>query len=514
MGKFMVGIDFGTTNISIAYMTYNNIENKYFPDCFKFKGNDYIKSVITYMNDDTYWIGDTAEQYRSKYPQGFIKSIKRKLIERERLDIKNADKNYCNVISDILKNLNNQVTRQLPVNAKIDGVVIGIPIGFTDECKDIYLNALATSGFYESYEQAKNETIFVSEPIGAVLDYNLTLNNDQKIMVFDFGGGTLDIVIMQMNNIKKLDEINEHAVLSKGGVLKLGGDDFDKKVLEDIIADRIGVRKLKRALKITTLDDIETVPEGIELMKKIQIAKEELSMYNFTNISLKVNDLNIDIDIKREEFELAIQPYMKRIKKEVMNCLDSANQGAGIRAADIDVVVLAGGSSLIPLVQDTLIEIFGESKIKINKDALTCISRGLALRGRDSKKTKYNDILEHSYGVKILDSEGHSKISHIMKKGERIKDINSKECYKEFELADNAKVKNFFKVTVCEDEDEIGDARVPFIKEIMAESNYKLFFAIDENSQRIELKIHDTTRDQMVNIPINERYISIGKDDR
>lgn len=513
MSKFMIGLDFGTTNTSISYMTYNNIENKYFPECFKFKGNDYIKSVITYMNDTTYWIGDAADQYKIKYPNGFIKSIKRKLIEKDKLNFKNIDKNYCNIITDIIKQLRTQIIRQLPLNSEIEGVVMGIPIGFTDECKNIYLNALTLAGFYNSYEESKSKTIFVSEPIGAVLDYNLTLNENKKIMVFDFGGGTLDIVVMQMNNIKNLNELKEHDVLTKGGIINLGGDDFDRKILEDIIADKIGVRKLKRSLEITSFADIENVQSGMELMKKIQIAKEELSLYNVTNISLKADDLYIDIDITRKEFELAISPYMKRIKEAVEECLSSANDGAGVRESDIDIVVLAGGSSLIPLVEDTLIEIFGESKVKINKDALTCISRGLALRGHNSEHTKYNDILDHSYGIMMLDEDGiNSKICNVLKKSQRIKDINAKAYYKEFELSDMAKTKNFFTVTICEDEKEIGNARIPFNKNIMSDSKYKVFFVMDENLQRLELLVLDITRDQMVNVPINERYIKIGKD--
>lgn len=512
MSKFMVGVDFGTTNTSITYMLYNNFEDKFYSECFKFKGNDYIKSLITYKDNENYWVGDDALQYKIKYPNRFVKSIKRKLIENEKLNINSLNKNQGNIIADILKYLKNQITKQLPLDTDIEGVIMGVPIGFSDNLKEVYLNALVESGFYSNYEDGKKKSIFVSEPIAAVLDYNLSLKDDKKVLVFDFGGGTLDIVAMQMNNIRQNNELNEHDVLAKGGQLKLGGDDFDKRILEDIIADKVGIRNLKRSLGIVSFDEIDSVYAGIELMRKIQIAKEELSSYNMANVSLKVDDLNLDVDITREEFELAIKPYMKQIKNSILECLSSANNGVGLRANDIDVVVLVGGTSFIPIIQDTVGEIFGENKVKIHKDAMTCIARGLALRGHNYDSTKYSDILEHSYGIEMLDEMGeYPVVCNILKKDGKIKEINTVKFYKEFELNKSSKNKNHFSVTICEDNKTIGKARIPFKKELMRDSKFKLYFVIDEKLNRLELKIYDTNRNQLIEIPLEEKYININK---
>lgn len=509
MNKIMIGIDFGTTNTSIAYMKYDNIWENYRQENFLFKSKSIIKTLITYKDEETFWIGDDALARSYRQPEGFIKSIKRKIIEDEKIYIKSVGKNEVDIIADILFKLKSDIEIQLPLNTEIGGVVMGIPIGFSDISKNTYIKALVQSGFYSNIEDATKNTVFVSEPIAAVLDYNISLKDNKNIMVFDFGGGTLDLVIMKMQNLGKSNELGKHDVLAKESGLYIGGDDFDKAILEDIVVEKYGARKLKRDLGIASFDEIYEVKDGIELMNAIQIAKEELSRNKIANISVLTPTLEIDIEITREEFELAIQPYIRKIKQRVESCIEQAK----ITANSIDVVVLAGGSSLVPKVQEVLYEIFGRNKVKVHEDALTTIARGLALRGYNMEETDYSDILEHSYGIKIGKSRGSGSItSEILKKGQKIDEINSTDDYfKEFELTDSGKTKSFFRITVCEDEVEVGTARIPLDKDLMRDSRFKLLFKIDENLDKLKLEIFDITRNVNVNIPIDEQFIKISK---
>jgi hypothetical protein len=143
---------------------------------------------------------------------------------------------------------------------------------------------------------------------------------------------------------------------------------------------------------------------------------------------------------------------------------------------------------------------------------MTSIVRGLALRGHNYDRSKYSDILEHSYGIKMKDERNvNTIISHILKNGQKIKDINTNEYYEEFEITPNSKDKNFFSVVLCEDEAEIGTAHIQFDRMLMADSKFKLFFVIHEELEKLELQIVDITRGRKVDIPIRDRYLSLNE---
>jgi molecular chaperone DnaK (HSP70) len=499
MNKIAIGIDFGTTNTSIAYMSYNNNNNETYPDCFQIKGRKYAKTLLTYINPDNYYIDEEALNHSYQYPKGFIRSIKRKIANDINFTI--FDKSSDDIISDYLKVLYKKIEPQLPLESSINRVIMGVPIGFSDKNKNIYLKALSKAGFFDSREEAKIGTVFVSEPIAAVLDYNLTLKENKNVMVFDFGGGTLDMVIMKMDNVIRQNEVHEHDVISKSGNLHLGGDDFDRAILEEIVAEKVGIRKLKRDLKIDSFEDIYIVKDGIELLKAVQIAKEELSSMTLTKLSLISGNLNINVEITRQEFEMAIKQYITKISNAIKDCLREANQGKGLSPEDIDVVVLAGGSSLVPIIQETLMSIFGRGKVKVHGDSLTSIARGLAVRG--SISDNINDIIEHSYGVKSLNINREIYTRDIVSKGLTIDQINGDKYYYEVELVEEAKGKNSFSIIICEDGKEIGKARVPINQNsLMDESFYKIFFKVDKNRETLELYIWDQLRDRKVDIPV------------
>ncbi len=505
MENIVIGIDFGTTNTSVAFMKYNNIWSNFSPECFDLDRKSTIRSLITYKDENHFWIGDDALNYSYEYPDGFVDSLKRQVVNDTLKNKIIKNKSELDIISDFFSEIMNKIKNQIPYGSKVGGVAIGIPIGFKDKHKDLYLKSMVKAGIYADYENASKNTIFVSEPIAAVLNYNVTLKEDKRIMVFDFGGGTLDLVVMDMKNVRKQNEISVHDVIAKKGNLNLGGDNFDKVILENIVMEKYGIKNLKKSLGINRFEDILKVQEGIELMNQIRETKEELSRYEESKIAFKKGNLEMNLRITREEYELAINPYIIDIKNLIQECLSEAGLGLN----DIEIVVLSGGSSLTPAVNNLLSDIFGNHKIKVNGDAMTSISMGLALRGYDPNVNKYNDILEHNYGVEMNEG-GKGVIKVVLQKGQKIRDINSGNNYKKFELVPKAKNDNTFKVTICENDEIIADAHIPLSAEIN-NSEFKLYFTIDENNERLELHIRDLTWDKKIEVPMKYRYIEIKK---
>lgn len=507
MENIIIGMDFGTTNTSVAYMKYNNISSSFIPECFNIDNRNMIRSSITYKDENRFWIGEDALKHSYEYPNRYIDSLKRQVIQDTLRDKSFGNKTEVDILSDFFSEIMKKIELQIPYESIIDGVAIGIPVGFRDRHKDLYLRSLVKAGIYDNYERANKKTLFVSEPIAAVLNYNLSLSDDKRILVFDFGGGTLDLVIMDMKNIRKANELSLHDVVSKKGRLDIGGNDFDMAILENIVIEKYGMRKLKRDLGINQFGNIWTVQEGIELMTQIKYAKEDLSRYEFATIAFEKGNLSMNLEITREEYELAIASYLRDIRNIVNECLSDA----GLSPNDIDIVVLSGGSSLTPAVQKILGETFGNNKLRVDGSALTSIARGLALRGYDPDANKYNDILEHNYGVKMKDEKGKNvSIKHVLKKGKKINDINIGECYREFELDMNARARNTFRVKICENDEEIGEAHVPITDE-MVNSKFKLYFTIDENNERLELHIYDLHWDRRVEVPMEYRFVELNR---
>lgn len=508
MDNIKIGIDFGTTNTSVAYMKYNNISSIFSPECFELDNGVIMRSAITYMDDNNFWIGDDALRNSYKYPNQYIDSLKRQVVNDTLKHKCFGSKVESDILADFFSSVMDRIKLQIPYGCVVDGVAIGVPIGFRDRDKELYIQSLIKSGIYEDYGTASRNTMFVSEPIAAVLNYNVSLRDDKRVLVFDFGGGTLDLVIMDMNNIRRSNEISMHDVISKKGKLNLGGNDFDRAILEDIVVEKYGMTNLKKSLGINQLIDILKVQEGIALMNEIRRAKEELSKYEFTTIAFEKGNLKMNLEVTREEYEYAINSYLKTIENLVDECLSYA----GLTPNDIDIVVLSGGSSLTPAVQKLLFDIFGVHKVKIDPgNTMTCISRGLALRAHDPGANRYNDILEHSYGVIMKDKQGNNTIIRkVLERGMKIKDINDKDYYREFVLIKEAKDKNIFIVKICEDSEEIGKARIKLTDE-MINSKFKLYFTIDENKERLELHIYDLKWKRKVEVPLEYRYIEISK---
>lgn len=175
MQDIIIGIDFGTTNTSVSYMKYNNQWSQFTPECFDLDRSSTIRTLVTYGDGDHFWIGNDALKYSAEYPENFIDSLKKRVIN-DTLKILNIQrKTDLDIISDFFSEILKRIEPQIISGAKIKGVAIGIPVGFKDKDKELYLRAMVRARLYESLKVAHKNTLFVSEPIAAILNYNLSL---------------------------------------------------------------------------------------------------------------------------------------------------------------------------------------------------------------------------------------------------------------------------------------------------------------------------------------------------
>ena len=292
------------------------------------------------------------------------------------------------------------------LGAPISEIVLGRPVHFADtpEADRLAEERLARAAVLAGYERVH----ILPEPIAAAFHYQQELTDPQKVLVFDFGGGTLDITVMEM------DGQGRHQVLSTSGE-RIAGDTFDQKIVLTKLAPHFGSRLtygrkalrmprhifqemcdwqtlglLNRQETLHYLTDVERTtahPEqiralrslivnnyGLKMFDEVEKTKITLSARKRASLALFARDILINERLERIEFEGIIATEATRIS----NCIDEALAGAQLKADEIDVVVRTGGSSLIPLFQGMLEEKFGAGKVRAI-DEFASVTAGLAV---------------------------------------------------------------------------------------------------------------------------------------
>ncbi len=374
-GEKIIGIDLGTTNSVVAVMEGG--EAKVIPNQ---EGNRLTPSVVAYTDKGDVLVGDPAKRQAVTNPKRTIYSIKR-FMGRRHSEVTGEEKMVPYTVvggaSDYVKvqagdktvtppEVSAHVLRKLKESAeaylghKVNKAVITVPAYFNDAQRQ----ATKDAGQIAGLEVAR----IINEPTAAALAYGLDKTHDHKIVVFDLGGGTFDVSVMDVSS----DGVFE--VISTNGDTHLGGDDFDEELI-NLIAERfqkeqgIDLRKDAMALQ--------------RLREAAEKAKKELSGQQSTDINLPfitadaTGAKHLQMTITRAEFERIIDPLIERCRQPVINAL----KDAGLAAKDIDEVVLVGGSTRVPKVQEVVKALFGgkEPHRGVNPDEVVAI--GAALQG-------------------------------------------------------------------------------------------------------------------------------------
>ena len=350
MGK-IIGIDLGTTNSCVAVMEGGQpvvIVNS--------DGARTTPSVVGFAKNGERLIGETAKRQAITNPDNTISSIKRQMGESYKVDIEGKQYSPQEISAMVLQKLKADAESYL--GEAVTEAVITVPAYFNDAQRQATKDAGRIAGL--------DVKRIINEPTSAALAYGLDNEKEQKIMVYDLGGGTFDVSIIEIG-----DGVIE--VLATNGNTRLGGDDFDQRVIDFLAAE------FKKAENMDLTKDKMAMQRLKEAAEK---AKKELSTVTTTNINLPFITMNqdgpkhLDVTLSRAKFDELTADLVDGTMGPVRQALSDA----GLSAGDIDKVLLVGGSTRIPAVQDAVKKYTGKDPFKgINPDE--CVAVGAAIQG-------------------------------------------------------------------------------------------------------------------------------------
>ncbi|MFR9146224.1 MAG: molecular chaperone DnaK [Mediterraneibacter sp.] len=350
MGK-IIGIDLGTTNSCVAVMEGGQptvIANT--------EGARTTPSVVAFTKTGERLVGEPAKRQAVTNANRTISSIKREMGTDYKVDIDGKKYSPQEISAMILQKLKADAEGYL--GEKVTEAVITVPAYFNDAQRQATKDAGKIAGL--------DVKRIINEPTAAALAYGLDNEKEQKIMVYDLGGGTFDVSIIEIG-----DGVIE--VLSTAGNNRLGGDDFDQKITDYMLADF----KAKEGV------DLSNDKMALQRLKEAaEKAKKELSSATTTNINLPFitatseGPKHFDMNLSRAKFDELTRDLVDKTAEPVRRALSDA----GITAADLGQVLLVGGSTRIPAVQEEVKRLTGKEPSKsLNPDE--CVALGASVQG-------------------------------------------------------------------------------------------------------------------------------------
>lgn len=373
----VIGIDLGTTNSCVAVMEGGEpvvIANA--------EGSRTTASVVGFQKDGERLVGQVAKRQAVANPDRTVLSIKRRMGSNFKVDIDGKSYSPQEISAMILSKL--KADAEAYLGGKVTDAVITCPAYFTDSQRQATKDAGKIAGL--------NVLRIINEPTAAALSYGLDKDEkNHKVIIYDLGGGTFDVSILEIG-----DGVFE--VLATNGNNMLGGDDFDKRVMDYLVdefkkAEGIDLAKDKMALQ--------------RLKEAAEKAKIELSGVNKTNVNLPFitadasGPKHLDIDLTKQKFDALTSDLVEK----TIEPIKKAMADSGLSYGDIDKVILVGGSTRIPAVVDKVKEITGKEPFKgINPDE--CVAIGAAIQAGvlsgDVKDVLLLDVMPLSLGIETL----------------------------------------------------------------------------------------------------------------
>ena len=350
MGK-IIGIDLGTTNSCVAVMEGGKptvIANA--------EGERTTPSIVAFTKTGDRLVGEPAKRQAVTNADRTIRSIKREMGTDYKVDIEGKKYSPQEISAMILQKLKGDAENYL--GEKVTEAVITVPAYFNDAQRQATKDAGKIAGL--------DVKRIINEPTAAALAYGLDNENEQKIMVYDLGGGTFDVSIIEIG-----DGVIE--VLSTAGNNRLGGDDFDQKVTDYILAE------FKKQEGVDLSNDKMALQRIREAAEK---AKKELSSATTTNINLPFitatadGPKHLDMNLTKAKFDELTHDLVEKTAEPVQRALSDA----GLQASELSKVLLVGGSTRIPAVQDKVRQLTGHEPSKsLNPDE--CVAIGASIQG-------------------------------------------------------------------------------------------------------------------------------------
>ncbi len=376
MGK-IIGIDLGTTNSCVSVMEGG--EPVVIPNA---EGNRTTPSVVAFSKNGERLVGQIAKRQAVTNPDNTVISIKRDMGSNRKVKIEGDEFSPQEISAMILQKLKTDAENYL--GQSVTQAVITVPAYFSDSQRQ----ATKDAGKIAGLEVLR----IINEPTAAALAFGMDKEDqDQKIMVYDLGGGTFDVSILDIG-----DGVFE--VLATNGNTRLGGDDFDQRIIDYLVSE------FKKSNGI----DLSTDKMAMQRLKEAaEKAKIELSGVQQTQINLPfitadaTGPKHMDVTLTRAKFEELIRDLIEATKEPV----EKAMKDAGVTANDLHKVLLVGGSTRVPAVQEAVKKITGKEPDKgINPDE--CVAIGAAIQGGvlsgDVKDLVLLDVTPLSLGIETL----------------------------------------------------------------------------------------------------------------
>lgn len=374
----IIGIDLGTTNSAVAVLEGG--DSTIIPNS---EGNRTTPSVVAFTKDGERLVGETAKRQAITNPDRTISSIKREMgTDYKTNEIDGKSYTPEEVSAMILQKLKADAESYL--NDTVTDAVITVPAYFSDSQRQATKDAGKIAGL--------NVQRIINEPTAAALAYGMDKETDQaNIMVYDLGGGTFDVSILEVG-----DGVFE--VLATRGNNKLGGDDFDNKLVDYLASE------FKKETGVDLTKDLTAMQRLKDAAEK---AKKELSSTKTTNVNLPFitavdgQPVHLDITVTRAKFEEITRDLVEATRGPVEDALKDAS----VSASEVHKVLMVGGSSRIPAVQELVKDIIGKEPQKdINPDE--CVALGAAIQGGvlsgDVKDILLVDVTPLSLGIETL----------------------------------------------------------------------------------------------------------------
>ena len=371
-----IGIDLGTTNSCVAVIEGGEpvvIANA--------EGARTTPSVVAFSKDGERMVGQVAKRQAITNPDRTVASIKREMGTAHKVTIDGKSYTPQEISAMILQKLKSDAEAYL--GETVTQAVITVPAYFTDAQRQATKDAGKIAGL--------DVKRIINEPTAAALSYGVDKDKDQKVMVYDLGGGTFDVSIIEMG-----DGVQE--VLATAGNNRLGGDDFDKRIIDWMVA----------SFKTETGIDLSQDKVAMQRLKEAaEKSKIELSGVTTSNINLpfitadQTGPKHLDLTLTRAKFD----ELTSDLVEATMGPVRSALQDSGLQIGQIDKVLMVGGSSRIPAVQDAVKKLIGKEPFKgINPDE--CVAIGAAIQagvlGGEVEGLLLLDVTPLSLGVETM----------------------------------------------------------------------------------------------------------------
>ena len=374
MSEKIIGIDLGTTNSELAITENGQIT------VLEIEHSQLLPSVVGFDDNGELLVGQSARNQYTLYPERTVKSIKRLMGSDESVVL--GDKSFLpqEISALILKKLKQQA--ELYLGESVTKAVITVPAYFSDIQRQVTREAGEMAGL--------DVVRMINEPTAAALAYQISSEEEKKLLVYDLGGGTFDVSVVSIQQ-----GVTE--VLASHGNNQLGGDDFDEK-----IAMWLQEHLTEKGVDLTQDDVVKARLQRVAEETKCRLSDEPYVKIEEEYIAqIDGEPVHLNLELSRDDYNAMIQPFID----ETMDAVHIALEGAELMLSDIDEILLVGGSTRTPLVQDSLQTLLGKRPHgEVNPDL--CVATGAAIQAAniagDSVASILIDITPYTFGTSAL----------------------------------------------------------------------------------------------------------------